>query len=501
MEKYQMYIDGEFVDAEDGATKATINPATEEPVALAPVGSVNDVRRAIAAARRAFDSGVWSGMLVSERAKILYKLIDKLNDMDFVEKMAEIEVKDAGFTLSLASQGEVPFTSYFMEGVVRIGENLASYDPLPWHDFPDLSWSFVEREPIGVCAGIIPWNHPYMMAGWKIAPALIMGCTLVLKPASETPLAALELARVIAECDIPPGVVNVVTGPGSSIGEELCTNPLVDKIAMTGSTEVGRHIMRLASNTLKKVTLELGGKSPTIILPDADLDVAVKGSLSGVFYHAGQVCMSGTRIFVHEDVYDAFMERAVAAVKTIKVGDPMDPETTMGPLISRVQQSTVLRYIDIGKKEGARLVIGGGKPAHLEKGFFVEPTIFDNVHNKMTIAQEEIFGPVISVLKFSDVEDAVAMANDSIFGLAGSVWSRNLPEAIAIAKRIHTGTMWVNTYHVLSPKAPFGGYKQSGLGREHAVEGLLAFTQSKHICVDMGTPAENRLLFNFVFSE
>ena len=501
MEKYQMYIDGKFVDAENGETKASINPATEEPVALAPVGTRNDAKRAIEAARKAFDSGVWSGMQPADRAKILYKFIDKLNDMDCVEKMAETEVKDAGFTISLAAQGEVPFTAYFMEGVVRLGENLSSYEPLPWHDFPDLAWSFVEREPIGVCAGIIPWNHPYMMAGWKLAPALIMGCTVVLKPASETPLAALELAKVIAECDFPPGVVNIVTGPGSSLGEELCTHPYVDKIALTGSTEVGRHIMGLASATLKKVTLELGGKSPTIIMPDADLDVAVKGALSGVFYHAGQVCMSGTRCFVHEDIYDEFIERAVAAIKTIKVGDPMDYETTMGPLISKSQQDNVLRYIDIGKKEGAKLVIGGKKPAHLKKGFFVEPTLFVDAHNKMTIAQEEIFGPVLTIIKFGNTEDAITMANDSAFGLAGSVWSRNLSEAIAIAKRIRTGTMWVNTYHVLSPKAPFGGYKQSGVGREHAIEGLHEFTQTKHILVDMGTPAENRLLFNYVFSQ
>ena len=501
MEKYQMYIDGKFVDAENGATKATINPATEEPFALAPLGTRNDAKKAIEAARRAFDSGVWSGMQPADRAKILYKFIDKLNELDCVEKMAETEVKDAGFTISLAAQGEIPFTAYFMEGVVRIGENLSSYEPLPWHDFPDLAWSFVNREPIGVCAGIIPWNHPYMMAGWKLAPALIMGCTVVLKPASETPLAALELAKVIAQCDFPPGVVNILTGPGSSLGEELCTHPSVDKIALTGSTEVGRHIMGLASSTLKKVTLELGGKSPTIIMPDADLDVAVKGALSGVFYHAGQVCMSGTRCFVHEDIYDEFIERAVAAIKTIKVGDPMDFETTMGPLISKTQQDTVLKYIDIGKKEGAKLVIGGKKPAHLKKGFFVEPTLFVDAHNKMTIAQEEIFGPVLTIIKFSNVEDAITMANDSAFGLAGSVWSRNLPEAIAIAKRIRTGTMWVNTYHVLSPKAPFGGYKQSGVGREHAIEGLHEFTQSKHILVDLGTPAENRLLFNYVFSQ
>ncbi len=500
MEKYQMYIDGTFVDSESGKVKATINPATEEPIAEVPVGTPGDAKRAVEAARKAFDSGVWSGLKAGERAQYLYKLVEKITEMDFVEMMAQTEVKDAGFTISLASQAEVPFTSYFIENVTKLGESIPAYEPLPWHDFPDLAWSFVNREPIGVCAGIIPWNHPYMMAGWKIAPALIMGCTVVLKPASETPLAALELAKVIAECDFPPGVVNIVTGPGSSLGEELCTNPGVDKVALTGSTEVGRHIMGLASSTLKKVTLELGGKSAQIIMPDADLDIAVEGALVGVFYHQGQICMSGTRAFVHEDIYDEFMERAVAAVKTVKIGDPMDYETTMGPLISKSQEDTVLRYVDIGKKEGARLVMGGKKPAHLKKGFFVEPTIFDNVDNNMTIAREEIFGPVLSVIKFKNVDNAIEMANDSIYGLAGSVWSTNIPEAIAIAKRIRTGTMWINCYHVLSPHAPFGGYKQSGIGREHSIEGLLEFTQSKHILVDMGTPLENRLMNNFVFN-
>jgi aldehyde dehydrogenase (NAD+) len=426
--------------------------------------------------------------------------VDKIYETDTTEKLAHTEVKDAGFTIALATAAEVPFTAYFMEKVVHLAESLSSYEPLPWHDFPDPAWSFVNREPIGVCGAIIPWNHPLMMAGWKLAPALIMGCTVVLKPASETPCSALELAKLISECDFPPGVVNIVTGPGSSLGEELCTHTLVDKIALTGSTEVGRQVMKMASSTLKKVTLELGGKSASIIMPDADLDIAVEGALVGVFYHMGQVCMSGTRCFVHEDIYDEFMERAVAATNTVKIGDPMDWETTMGPLISKTQQDTVLRYIEIGKREGARLAVGGKKPDHLEKGFFVEPTIFDNVHNKMTIAQEEIFGPVLSVIKFRNIDDAVAMANDSIFGLAGSVWSRNLPEAISIAKRIRTGTMWVNTYHILSPLAPFGGYKQSGIGREHGIQGLLEFTQSKHILVDLGTPKENRSMTSFVFS-
>ncbi|HOI74631.1 MAG TPA: aldehyde dehydrogenase family protein [Syntrophales bacterium] len=501
MEQYRMYIDGQFVDAESGETRASMNPATEEPVALAPVGTRGDMKRAIEAARRAFDSGVWSGMPVGERAQLIYKLVEKINDMDMTRKLGTIETQDAGFTISLSTGGEVPFTAYWMEKAARTAECLSSYEPLPWHDFPDVSWSFVNREPIGVCGGIIPWNHPFMMAGWKLGPALVMGCTVVLKPASETPLAALELAKLIDECGFPPGVVNIVTGPGSSLGEELCTHPFVDKVALTGSTEVGRQVMKMASSTLKKVTLELGGKSAQIIMPDADLEVAVEGSLSGVFYHTGQVCVSGTRIFVHEDIYDEYLESAIAATQTVRIGDPMDFETTMGPLISRGQQETVLRYIEIGKKEGATVATGGKKPDHLKKGFFVEPTIFTNVHNGMTIAQEEIFGPVVCIIKFRTVDEAVAMANDSIYGLGGAVWSRNIPEAIEIAKRVRTGTMWINTYHQLSPMAPFGGYKQSGIGREHGVQGLLEFTQAKHILVDLGTPLANRLLHTYVFSK
>jgi aldehyde dehydrogenase (NAD+) len=496
-----MFIDGAFADSESGETRASMNPATEEPVALAPVGTRSDMKRAIEAARRAFDSGVWSNMPVAERARRIYMLVEKINDMDMTRKLGEIETLDAGFTISLSTGGEVPFTAYWMEKAARTAESISSYEPLPWHDFPDLSWSFVNREPIGVCGGIIPWNHPFMMAGWKLAPALAMGCTVVLKPASETPLAALELAKLIAECDFPAGVVNIVTGPGSILGEELCTNPFVDKVALTGSTEVGRQVMKMASSTLKKVTLELGGKSAQIIMPDADMDLVAEGSLTGVFYHAGQVCMSGTRIFVHEDIYDDFLERAIAVTRTVRIGDPMDYETTMGPLISRAQQETVLRYIEIGRKEGAAVAIGGKKPAHLPKGFFVEPTIFTDVHNRMTIAQEEIFGPVVCVMKFRHVDEAVAMANDSIYGLGGAVWSRNIPEAIEIAKRIRTGTMWINTYHQLSPMAPFGGYKQSGIGREHGVQGLLEFTQTKHILVDLGTPLANRLMHNYVFSK
>ncbi len=382
-----------------------------------------------------------------------------------------------------------------------MGEKLPLYEPLPWNDFPAVSWNFVQREPIGVCVGIVPWNLPLVIGAWKIAPTLMMGNSMVVKPASDTPITTLELAKIIAECDIPPGVFNVLPGPGAVLGEELCTNPMVDKISLTGSTQTGRQVMKLAADTIKKLTLELGGKSPTIILEDADLSIAVDGALWGTFFHAGQLCESGTRCFVPSSIYDEFMERVRDRITKIKVGDPMNDETSMGPLISKAQLTTVMKYIDIGKKEGAKCTIGGGRPKNLTKGYFVEPTVFENVTNKMTIAQEEIFGPVLAVIKYDDVGDAIKMANDSIYGLGGAIFSRDVPWAIELAKRLRTGTVFINDYHLLNSLAPFGGYKQSGIGNEHGSYGLLDYTQMKHIHVDQGLNREKKFWYDFIFSE
>jgi acyl-CoA reductase-like NAD-dependent aldehyde dehydrogenase len=499
MEQYQMFIDGRFSDAETGETKPTYNPATEEPIALVPVGTKNDARKAIAAARRSFDSGVWSNMKPKERAKILMKVVEKLQER--TNDLALIESQDSGATIRKASLMDLPIGTDQFRLLIELGEKISPYEPLPWVDMPGVSWNFVHREPIGVCAGIIPWNFPFLMAVWKVAPALIMGNSIILKPASDTPLSALELAKIIAECDLPPGVFNILTGPGSVIGEELCTNPMVDKVALTGSTETGRHVMKMAADTIKKVTLELGGKSPTIILEDADLDVAVDGALFGTFFHVGQVCESGTRCFVPASIYDEFMERVKERVTHIKVGDPMDPETTMGPVISKSQHKTVLNYIEIGKKEGARCIVGGKKPDHLPKGYYVEPTIFEEVRNDMTIAQEEIFGPVLSVIKYTGIGDAIAMANDSIYGLGGAVFSKDIPWAIEVAKQIRTGTVWINDYHLLNAHAPFGGYKQSGVGRELGPHGLLEFTQIKHIHVDLGLDRSKKFWYDYLFND
>ena len=499
MEKYSMFIDGKFVDAETGETRPTYNPATEDAIALVPVGTRNDAKKAVDAARRSFDSGVWGRMKVKERACRLMEVVEKLSER--TTEIATIESMDSGATFRKASLMDLPFSIEHFRTLVELGERISCYEPLPWIDLPYTSWNFVHREPIGVCAGIIPWNFPLLMAVWKTAPALIMGNSLVLKPASDTPLSALELAKIIAECDIPPGVFNLVTGPGSVIGEELCTNPKVDKVALTGSTETGRQVMKLAADTIKKVTLELGGKSPTIILEDADLNLAVDGALFGTFFHVGQVCESGTRCFVHESIYDEFMERVKERVTHIKVGDPMDPETTMGPVISKAQHQTVLRYIETGKKEGAKCSIGGKQPGHLSKGYYVEPTIFEGVRNDMAIAREEIFGPVLSVIKYRSTEEAITMANDSIYGLGGAVFSRDIPWAIEVAKQIRTGTVWINDYHLLNPLAPFGGFKQSGVGRELGPQGLLEFTQIKHIHVDLNIDRSKKFWYDYLFND
>jgi len=499
MERYQLFIDGQFCDASDGALRPTFNPATEEPIAEVPVATVEDARRAIAAARRAFDEGPWPSMSPKDRAAALTRVVEGL--MARQAELADLESRDSGATIRKTTLMDIPLGIEHFRLLVDLGSRLPTYEPLPWIDFPYVSWNFVNREPIGVCAGIIPWNFPFLMAVWKTAPALIMGNAVVLKPATDTPLSALELARVIAEADLPPGVFNLLTGSGSVIGPELCTNPMVDKVALTGSTETGRQVMRMAADTVKKVTLELGGKSPTLVLQDADLDLAVDGALFGTFFHAGQVCESGTRCFVPADLYDTFVARMLERIDHIRVGDPQDFDTTMGPVVSRAQWNTVMGYIETGRQEGARMLCGGRRPPHLERGHFVEPTVFDQVDNRMRIAQEEIFGPVLSVIRYEDVDEAVRMANDSIYGLGGAVFSRDVPRAIEIAKRIRTGTVWINDYHLLNALAPFGGYKQSGVGRELGPHGLLEYTQVKHIHVDLTADRSKRFWYDYIFND
>jgi aldehyde dehydrogenase (NAD+) len=499
MDRHQLFIDGVFCDSESGETRPTLNPATEEPIALVPVATQGDTRRAIEAARRSFDSGAWSGTSPRDRAKALMRVVDNLHACE--QELAEVEAKDGGSTIRKASMMDIPVGIEHFRLLVELGEKLPTYEPLPWVDFPYISWNFVNREPIGVCAGIIPWNFPFMMAVWKAAPALVMGNSVVLKPASDTPLTALMLAKCIADADLPPGVFNLVIGSGPVVGTELCTNPMVDKVALTGSTETGKAVMKMAADTVKKVTLELGGKSPSIVLDDCDMDIAVDGVLFGTFFHAGQVCESGTRCFVPASIHDDFVARLIERAGHIKIGDPLDFETTMGPVVSRQQLKTVTGYVDIGMKEGASLICGGKRPKGLDKGFFMEPTIFDGVSNGMRIAREEIFGPVLSVIAYDTVDDAITMANDSIYGLGGAIFSRDVPKAIDLAKRIRTGTVWINDYHLLNALAPFGGYKQSGVGRELGPHGLLEYTQVKHIHVDLTADRSKKFWYNYIFND
>jgi acyl-CoA reductase-like NAD-dependent aldehyde dehydrogenase len=499
VEKYQLFIDGQFADAESGETCPTINPATEEPVADVARAGRADARRAIEAARKSFDSRAWSGMDVRERARILMRMVERLKERQ--DELAGIESRDSGATIRKTSMMDIPIGIEHFKALVELGERMPTYEPLPWIDMPAISWNFVQREAIGVCAGIIPWNLPFMMAVWKIAPALITGNSLVLKPASDTPLTALEIARAAAECGLPAGVLNVIPGPGDTVGEELCTNPQVDKVSLTGSTATGRRVMRLAADTVKKVTLELGGKSPTIICDDADLDIAVDGALFGTFFHAGQLCESGTRCFVSASLHDAFVERLKERAAHITVGDTSDYSTTMGPLINRAQYDKVLGYVEKGRASGAPVICGGGRPAHLRKGWFIEPTIFDNVKNSASMAQEEIFGPVLSVIRYDNITDAITMANDSIYGLGGAVFSRDIQKAISIAKRIRTGTVWINDFHLLNALAPFGGYKQSGVGRELGPHGILEFTQVKHIHVDLALTRPQKFWYDYVMND
>jgi acyl-CoA reductase-like NAD-dependent aldehyde dehydrogenase len=490
--EYQLYIDGQFTDAASGETFETTDPSTGEVVGRVAKGGKEDMRRAIEAARKAFDSGVWADMTQDERSRRMAKLWELLQQK--LPELCQIEAQDAGHTIRMANLFSIALGVEHWRVIADLANKIGEYEPVPMQEFPAPVWGIVRREPYGVCAAITPWNFPFILMMWKAAPALATGNAMVVKPATYTPMSTAEFAKIIAESDlIPPGVFNVVPGAGGAAGEELAGNPLIDKVAFTGSTEVGRRIMQLASPTVKKVTLELGGKSANILLDDADLDAAIPGSLWATLLHSGQICHSGTRCFVPASLYDEVIARMVELAEGLKVGPAMDFETDIGPLVHRSQYDTVDRYVQIGLQEGAKLVTGGEGVAipGYEGGHYYKPTIFADVDNSMRIAQEEIFGPVLSVIKYESVEDAVAMANDSIYGLGGAVWSRDIPRALGVAKRIRTGTVWINDYHLLSAVAPFGGYKQSGVGRELGTWGIREYQQTKYIHVDQ-TPRKDQ---------
>jgi aldehyde dehydrogenase (NAD+) len=482
MEQYKLFIDGEFMDAAGGKTFETVDPGTEAPIATIAQAGKSDAEKAIAAARKAFDRGDWSRLSPSDRMSKIQDFANQVAQQGL--RLAMTECMDSGQIIKLASFGPL-----LGVGLLR-NLSLAAATKFPWQEEIPVSGNafapgreFIRREPIGVCVGIIPWNFPMTMAFWKIAPALIMGNTIVLKPASVTSLSALIIAEAAKAAGIPNGVINVITGPGGELGEVLCTHPAVDKIAFTGSTEVGREIMRMAAGTVKKVTLELGGKSANIILDDADMDLAVDGACFGTFFHQGQICESGTRVLVSSKIYDEFLEKMKKRAESLRIGYQMDPTSHMGPLVSKQQLATVERYVELGKQEGAELITGGKRAEvpGVQGGYYYTPTIFANVNNKMRIAQEEIFGPVVCVIKYDSDEEAVAIANDSIYGLGGGIFSTNIARAESVARGIRTGTVWINNYHVFADFCPFGGYKQSGVGRELGLEGLREYTQVKRI--------------------
>ncbi len=494
MADFQLFIDGEYVDAASGETFTTTDPATGQPIGEIAKAGKEDSVRAIQAARKAFDEGPWPKLSGAERAAKINQIADAIEAK--AEKFAEMEARDGGGTIKKATFADVPGAVGAFRWFAELAANQPDEVELPGTPFPPSS-NKVRYEPYGVTTGIIPWNFPFIMAAWKLGPALAAGNCAVLKPASFTSITALMLGEVFQEVDLPPGVANIVAGPGGTAGEELAVNPLVDKTAFTGSTEVGRRIMQLASGTVKPVTLELGGKSANIVLDDADLDLAAACVLWGTFFHNGQVCESGTRALVHRSVYDEFLGLLADRAGKIAIGSQMDFGTDLGPLVSRSQVETVERYVQLGRDEVGEPICGGHRPEGLADGLdpaaFYTPTIFAGVDNQAKIAQEEIFGPVLAVIPFDSDDEAVAIANDSIYGLAGGVQSTNVERAEAVAARMRTGTVWINDYHLIDPKRPFGGYKQSGIGRELGTQGFDAYRQVKHIHTNPGGSRDNYL--------
>jgi aldehyde dehydrogenase (NAD+) len=473
----KMYIGGQFVDSISGKTFKTYNPATGEVLAEVAEGFAEDIDAAVRAARKAFDEGPWSRLSGAERGRIMYKLADLLEE--HAEELAQLETLDNGKPIRETLSADIPLSiehiRYYAGWTTKItGQTIPVAGPY---------FNYTRHEAIGVVGQIIPWNFPLLMAMWKIGAALAVGCTVVLKPAEQTPLTALYLAELIEQAGFPAGVVNIVPGFGETCGEPLTLHPLVDKVAFTGSTEVGKSIMRNASKTLKKVTLELGGKSPNIILPDADLSQAIPGALNGVMFNQGQVCCAGSRVFIQRKQFDNVVADMALYASKINQGAGILPTTEIGPLVSDEQQARVLNYISKGLEEGAELAIGGKKPQ--EDGYFVEPTIFAHVGDNMTIAKEEIFGPVIAALPYDSVDDIVARANDSEYGLAAGVWTQDISKAHKIASQLRAGTVWVNCYNVFDAASPFGGYKQSGIGREMGSYALNNYTEVKSVWVKL----------------
>jgi len=477
---HRMLIDGRFVAAASGKTFPVYNPATGEAIAQVPEAEAADVNDAVLAARRAFEEGPWGRMSPSERGRILWKIADLLEE--HLEEFAELESLDNGKPFSVARVADIPLAvdmfRYMGGWSTKIGGKT-----LPLSAGRDFH-SYTLREPVGVVGQIIPWNFPLLMAAWKLAPALACGCTVVIKLAEQTPLSGLRLAQIMNEAGLPPGVVNVLTGYGEGAGAPLAAHAMVDKVAFTGSTEVGKLIVQAATGNLKKVSLELGGKSPAIVFPDADMEQAVQGTASAIFFNHGQCCCAGSRLYVHEKVFDRVVEGVSHVAENIKLAPGLDPACQMGPLVSDEQYRKVVGYIESGIEEGAR-VAAGGPVSGVERGYFVRPTVLTNTNPRMKVVQEEIFGPVVCAVPFGDkdVDAIVQRANDTVYGLAASVWTQNLSLAHKVARGLRAGTVWVNCHNVFDASLPFGGYKQSGWGREMGEEVLNNYLETKAVTV------------------
>ncbi|WP_374763265.1 aldehyde dehydrogenase family protein [Yunchengibacter salinarum] len=472
-----LLIGGEWLAAADGAMLETPNPATGAMLARVPRGGAADVDKAARAARRAFEDGAWPALMPAERERLILKLADLVET--HADTLAELESLDNGKAKGLARAvdvaGAVNYLRYMAGFATKIeGRSIQpSINAIPNAKFH----AYTTPEPVGVVGQIIPWNFPFLMAIWKLAPALACGCTCVLKPAEETPLTALYLGKLVGEAGFPPGVVNVITGLGTEAGAAITEHPEIDKVAFTGSTEVGKIINRTATESMKRVSLELGGKSPVVIMDDVDLKTAVKGAAMASFFNHGQVCTAGSRLYIHERIYDDVIAGLAEAARGMTLGSGLDPKADMGPLVSEAQQKRVLDYIEAGRGEGAEIVAGGNRPDR--PGFFVEPTVFAACKGTMRIVREEIFGPVVAAESFADADEAVAKANDCAYGLAASVWTNNLSNAHRLTSRIKAGTVWVNCHNLVDASLPFGGMKQSGFGREHGAEAIRLYTELK----------------------
>ena len=471
----KLLIDGRWVAASSGKTFDSIDPATGEVLARVAEGDRADIDLAVKAARRAFESGPWAKMSASERGRVIWKIADLLEE--HTEEFAELETLDNGKPISVSRVADVPLAvdlfRYMAGWATKIeGSTMPVAGPF---------FAYTRREPIGVVGQIIPWNFPLLMAAWKLGPALATGCTIVLKPAEQTPLSALRLGEFAMEAGLPPGVLNIVTGFGETAGAALAAHPDVDKIAFTGSTEVGKLIVHAAAGNLKKVTLELGGKSPNIVFDDADVNKATAGAANAIFFNHGQCCCAGSRLFIEDKIFDKVVEGVSESARKIRVGPGMNTDTQMGPLVSEEQFRRVCGYMEAGLNEGAKAVVGGKKVGN--RGYFVEPTVLVNTNPKMKVVQEEIFGPVVTAMPFKSVDEIAAEANNTNYGLAAGIWTKDIGKAHALANKLKAGTVWINCYNVFDAAMPFGGYKQSGWGREMGKEALELYTETKAVCV------------------